>query len=1794
MEKKSINYLFVFILLVGIFSIISCNNPNKSAQFNEELVYVAPQKENGEVITRAKNNQQKHSVLTKTANVKTKIVGCTLSGKYTAYLASPARGIIGLYNGVTTDNPADNIFSITIDRELTAADRVWLNYKMKGISHHSGVSCSVNDRYAFGGYTVKTDTATQRQRVELHPDWLKKGLNQIRFGLAEGVNAGCLITDLALEIEQGSASMETLAIDADRSLYNGSAYIHGFIREGKTRSVKAGGENLALRDNEFEALLKPDADSIIVEAKVDGKSFRKVIKYVRNQMADYTLQPEKTGIENVKLFSTNSAGKLGSGLALLKAPEKAVITSRKLSVADLRTIDLPALDMGMTNVTAENRGVRFLPHGQHFGGEGATVALKYDRTRIPDGFTENDIRTYYFDPATKHWVALERDTVDKTLCMVVSKTTHFTDMINGVITTPESPETQGFAPTMMNDIKAADPTSKIELIAPPTANNQGSANLSYPIELPPARNGMSPQLAITYNSDGGSGWLGEGWDLQIPSITVDTRWGVPRYDPRYETETYNYNGVMLATVVDTTSNDSLGIASVGHKGVLYQRLTGLNSEGVQFHPVTESDFSRITRLGSSPESYYWKVITKNGLTIIYGDKNKNATLEGTANSFIYENTNSTKKIKESKNVIAEWKISSIEDQYGNFCHYYYDRRNYSIHESDVKAKSLRLNKIQIGRYKKPNTNHSDTIYQIIDFVASTPKSKFFTNARYGFLTASDSLMLNNINIKIKNPDGSVEPVNGYSFIYKYGEFNSMLLDSIRQHDNNGAIIASHKFAYYDNIQNNDYYHNEQTINTASVEKNDVNNSIPATESGIPALGGAKSTSSSGSFYVGIGADFLKIASAELGYNHSNSSSKSESIMLMVDINGDGLPDKIYKGIYNNAERLCFIPNLGNNQFATNGIVIEGYSGNFSFSKTTSYTNGWSGNVGVKLTNNAKASINVGMDWLNSESTTDTYLSDVNSDGLIDIVSNGVVYFNSISGYQNNVPIPSFSTNSGITPRPVLNIKTPRKKAGELKISDNFVSLPAPSQPETLLAAPSESPIQRDSGIVMTEKLNYYDQVPMQDIVSVWEAPRPGYISINNIIKYLGNNIVDGVDGVRLAIQTNGDEIWKDSIKPSNLNPDTAVTLNNIEVVEGQKVYFRLQSGSSLFSDNLEDVVLWRKNIFYQNYFGGYTTDMEGYEYESYNSIEGSFVSQNFNNVIDSVGSFIDVMGKFSKPLTTDSVFLKLYVSTDSLLYRDSIVTELKVDSLTGLIDTSYVKYKIEIPNPDYYHEDLYWEQKFGKQAISLSELDIESIPGGFDCSMNVRFEISSKTNIKWNEIIWKPELKYIHSRTLKDTIFYAGVKYNIFEKKYQDGEGNIQETVTNNNNPPYFNVPVIPQISINSERQISTNYTLVLFKRNYNTQIPYCTFLTEHVATFYGRIENNINVSNFTINTLGQGKYFFSLYINDTINSSLVSASCTLQNCNFQDEFTPYIYCLQAPSRTLFGHMWRGWGQFQYNAANGRYAKPIEEDSLFMPNDTSKQYLADKLRLQKMCIFSMNHKPYKNSASWIGSNDHLLIRGDTMCTGRLNLVEMPLVLSPGYDESTYTNAPNYVRRKSNASSGGLTGSKFEINNAPVLSNKSTATTSWGGASAQIGVYNTGISGSKSNGETTITSSFMDMNGDGFPDYITDTQIEFTNPKGGRDGEITNIISEKNSNNSISYGFSGGNTASLSSSSHSVDFPIPVGAFLITTNLSKDLNASFGVNYSKNTNNSASTLSYIDLNGDGLPDRMYIRNNKGGF
>ena len=78
-----------------------------------------------------------------------------------------------------------------------------------------------------------------------------------------------------------------------------------------------------------------------------------------------------------------------------------------------------------------------------------------------------------------NWIMLPCDSVDKKNCMVISHTNHFTDFINAIIKTPELPETQAYTPTSMKDIKVANPLEGINLIAPPAANNMGTANISF-------------------------------------------------------------------------------------------------------------------------------------------------------------------------------------------------------------------------------------------------------------------------------------------------------------------------------------------------------------------------------------------------------------------------------------------------------------------------------------------------------------------------------------------------------------------------------------------------------------------------------------------------------------------------------------------------------------------------------------------------------------------------------------------------------------------------------------------------------------------------------------------------------------------------------------------------------------------------------------------------------------------------------------------------------------------------------------------------------------------------------------------------------------------------------------------------------------------------------------------------------------------------------------------------------------------------------------------------------------------
>jgi len=60
----------------------------------------------------------------------------------------------------------------------------------------------------------------------------------------------------------------------------------------------------------------------------------------------------------------------------------------------------------------------------------------------------------------------------------------------------------------------------------------GLPTLTYDLELPPGRAGLTPELSLRYAPGGGAGLLGLGWSLGLPAVELSTRRGIPAYDGR--------------------------------------------------------------------------------------------------------------------------------------------------------------------------------------------------------------------------------------------------------------------------------------------------------------------------------------------------------------------------------------------------------------------------------------------------------------------------------------------------------------------------------------------------------------------------------------------------------------------------------------------------------------------------------------------------------------------------------------------------------------------------------------------------------------------------------------------------------------------------------------------------------------------------------------------------------------------------------------------------------------------------------------------------------------------------------------------------------------------------------------------------------------------------------------------------------------------------------------------------------------------------------------------------------------
>lgn len=152
----------------------------------------------------------------------------------------------------------------------------------------------------------------------------------------------------------------------------------------------------------------------------------------------------------------------------------------------------------------------------------------------------------------------------------------------------------------------------------------GTFTHSIPIEVPPGRNGMQPNLALTYQSTAGNGWLGVGWDLEVGSIQRSSKYGID-----YDADVYVFQ----------TSGTAVDLVKVADH---------------EYRAKIEGSFFRFRRLLGADGRDYWEVTTPRGLTNLYGQTDGSREFE-----------------KDDQAHIRKWCIDKVEDTNGNFMTFIY-------------------------------------------------------------------------------------------------------------------------------------------------------------------------------------------------------------------------------------------------------------------------------------------------------------------------------------------------------------------------------------------------------------------------------------------------------------------------------------------------------------------------------------------------------------------------------------------------------------------------------------------------------------------------------------------------------------------------------------------------------------------------------------------------------------------------------------------------------------------------------------------------------------------------------------------------------------------------------------------------------------------------------------------------------------------------------------------------------------------------------------------------------------------
>lgn len=1331
----------------------------------------------------------------------------------------------------------------------------------------------------------------------------------------------------------------------------------------------------------------------------------------------------------------------------------------------------------MGNVTGQvAESFCLLPNGVHFE-QPAVITVPYDIHRLPAGYNTNDIFTFYYDEELRSWKKLERLGIDTILQTISSYTTHFTEFANAVIKVPEMPEAAAFVPTAMTDLPDVNPLQGIPMIAAPQANNRGTAELTYPIEIPKGRGGLQPNIDLHYSSAAGNGILGIGWDINVPAITIDTRWGVPRYNVFWETEAYLLNGEQLLLVTGENSVSALPhhAREVGYAKRYYGH--------VDYRARDSRNQNRIVRYGNSLDSLWWCVTDVRGTKYYYGYDPITQRIDESA------------LVRTADGYIAHWALSYVIDMSGNYIQYEYDNYDNTVdlrwihYTGNVFANLLPTYHV----YFQNHAGRSD--------VESTGRLGILQQQKKRLLCLS--ILYNEGSSHITPND--FETLWQYHFAYECGpsSLNKSRLTTITKYDrpwceeceyhkkeyivpqkeswtNLNAYLVAHgqssvkpiddvlddsipgsrtQFRYNDATPIEGLFSDARSIKQVEEINSSENNSW--------SIGGTAA--------IGLG-PVTSLTTLSVGGNYSYSRSTGGVSSTLMDMDGDGLVDLVFE----DGKHVKYHRQLLNGSFESLPYTIPGI---VSLSRDVSSSH----NFGVQADFGSLDSLvqaNISFAPTLEHSYTDIYFTDVNADGLPDLVFQDSIYINYLdNGRPSFLPMGE-SKNVAVGNSSCGMIKRTGEVSPDLECESQWVLasvIPLGKELQyTYEKEKQDSVLEPDCyfgkkptcesftpEIPSEAKTEFNESLPEE---SVFEAPAPSS-PLNAEPMQPQFWLADGYSGSTHKTIVKGDSLY---VYVLNTSCEEKNDIPNVDIV---RVWVAKEAGTiSLRSAIrlLPDTSVSRRQ----------SRKADGVKY---------YIQKN-NSVVKS--GYISANDHL---LHTDSFISLNVVASDVLLFRLSAGDDRRFDNVE-------------------------WEQNIvylsGTRKTYNSSND-------YVCAGNKDFVAPSSGSV------------------------YAGY------------------TLYNNQPAPYY-INVLIHDSSSSVRSVSQNQYIHV---NEGDRISF--------SITYPPIGPEPQWSNLRIypyvNFVSSENVSDTLYFHPDVN---VQCSSILPD--------------SARYRKIFGLLHKGWGQFAYN--NSSNDSIICLDSLYNAEDAAvlalqaedsrrgvsairhrlrNRLLADSADLEinsekdTISLSVLNSyvdslrsfDPLKNGSKWIGM--HPDSKTNTWYAyGNLGFLGQRL-----------HSTSQFIENKSDTMVVDI-----EYDSAiPISADGSSVTTirkktssKQYGISVGLGVGLMALNKNLSYGTHSVDMDVLDMNGDGFPDLVSTSSIQFTTPWGGLESGVTPISVASPSGRVFSEGegASGG---------------INIAKFTTANNPKKKIpfNASVGTTWNR------SNISFIDMNADGLPDAVDV-------